>query len=423
VLTALQSDTRDELKQLLDGYGTALTYEPTAADDLTQDPAVKGETAAKSLNDSIKYAGPALRNASIVNHAFLGLQQHDLSGLVDATGTVTKALSRNEQSLKDFVTNFNTTMAALASEQGNLKRTIALLSPTLNHANQAFDSLNAAFPNTRAFAREILPGVRETPATIDASFPWIAQTRKLLGPTELRGLSKELRPATADLSRLVEESITTLPQADLVSQCVVNTILPTGDLKIQDGQFTSGKENYKEFWYSMVGLAGESQNFDGNGQYVRFAVGGGSQTVSTGKYGGPTGERLFSNVNQAPIGTRPLYPQKRPPYNHTAPCKDQKLPNLDGAKSGPPDASHPATGTPTGPLPGTPSVTTPSVTTPAGTVPSLSTPTVATTASRKGARKATARGTAAKRPAASSKQSLTAQILDRLNPFRSGGTR
>jgi phospholipid/cholesterol/gamma-HCH transport system substrate-binding protein len=185
VLSALQSDTRDDLKQLLEGYGTALTYEPTAADDATQDPAVKGETAAQSLNDSIDTAPGALRNASIVNHAFLGLERHDLSGLVDNTGKVTRALVRNEQSLKDFVTNFNTTMASLASRQSDLKQTIALLGPTLEHTNKALVHLNASFPNTRAFAKEILPGVEETPATIDAALPWIAQTRKLVSPAEL----------------------------------------------------------------------------------------------------------------------------------------------------------------------------------------------------------------------------------------------
>ena len=50
VLTALQSDTREDLKRLLEGYGTALTYKPTAADDAGQDPDVKGKTAAQALN-------------------------------------------------------------------------------------------------------------------------------------------------------------------------------------------------------------------------------------------------------------------------------------------------------------------------------------------------------------------------------------
>jgi phospholipid/cholesterol/gamma-HCH transport system substrate-binding protein len=391
VLSALQSNTREDLQRLLDGYGTALTYQPRAADDIGQDPAVKGESAARSLNDSISYAPGALKGTAIVNHAFLGLEQHDLSGLVESTGRVTKALARNEQSLQGFITNFNTTLAALASRRTELKQTIGQLGPTLEHTNSALTSLNASFPNTRAFAREILPGVKETPATIDAAEPWIAQTRKLLGPNELGGLAKELKPTTVDLARLADGSLTALPQADLVSQCVTHMILPVGDIKIQDGQFTSNEENYKEFWYAMVGLAGESQNFDGNGHYVRFQVGGGSQTISTGKYGGNTGEKLFANVNEAPLGTRPAYPGKRSPYNHSAPCKDQKLPDLNGAKTGAADGGggSPApasTGTPATPaLPSVPSV-----------------PTLPTASARS--------------------QSLTAQLISRLNPFRKEST-
>jgi ABC-type transporter Mla subunit MlaD len=399
VLTALQSDTREDLKRLLEGYGTALTYQPTAADDVGQDPAVKGETAARSLNDSITYAPGALKNASIVNNAFLGLQRHDLSGLVAGTAKVTKALGSNPEALKGFVTNFNTTLAALADEQSNLKATIGQLGPTLEHTDSALVSLNASFPNTRAFAKEILPGVKETPATIDAAEPWIAQARKLVSPAELGGLTKELKPTTVDLARLVDATLTALPQADLVSQCITHTILPTGDVKIEDGQFTSNEENYKEFWYAMVGLAGESQNFDGNGHYVRFAVGGGSQTISTGKYGGATGEKLYGRVNDPPLGTRPAFPGKRQPYNHTAACKDQKLPDLNGAKTGGADGAGQNIAPPA------PAVTTPTVSTPVGTVPSTTTPLPAPPALS---------------ASSSSKQSLTAQLVDRLNPFRKG---
>jgi virulence factor Mce-like protein len=396
VLSALQSNTRDDLKRLLEGYGTALTYQPTAADDATQDPAVRGQTAAQSLNDSIDTAPGALRNTAIVNDALLGLQRHDLSGLVDNTARVAKALSRNQQSLQDFVTNFNTTLAALASRQNELKQTIAKLGPTLQHTDTALTHLDASFPNARAFAREILPGVRETPATIDAALPWIAQTRKLVSQPELGGLLKELKPTTVDLARLVEGTLTALPQADLVSQCVTNVILPTGDVKIQDGQFTSNVENYKEFWYTMVGLAGESQNFDGNGHYVRFAVGGGAETISTGKYGGNAGEKLYGNVNEAPLGTRPAYPGKRPPYRHDAACKDQKIPDLNSARTGSADGGG---GTPA-PAPA------PSSTVPA--VPALpSTPSLPVAAS-------------ASKGQAASGDSLTAQLVDRLNPFRGG---
>jgi phospholipid/cholesterol/gamma-HCH transport system substrate-binding protein len=337
VLTALQQDTRKQLQELLDNYGRALTAKPTAAQDAQQDPSVRGLTAAAALNQSYKYGGPAFKSTSIVNDAFLGEQPHDLSNLIAGLDKTTKGLDQNEASLKDLITNFNTTMASFASQSGNLRQSIHLLAPTLDTADKALTSLNSSFPNTRAFAREILPGVRETPATINASFPWIAQTRKLLGQSELRGLVQQLSPATADLARLTDRTLKLLPQADLIAKCATNVILPTGDIKIADGPLTSGAENYKEFWYAMVGLAGEGQNFDGNGMYVRFQPGGGDQTISTGTVGPYTNSQLFANAVATPLGTRPAFTGHRTPYKPNVPCYTQKIPDLNGAATGPPD--------------------------------------------------------------------------------------
>ena len=91
-------------------------------------------------------------------------------------------------------------MGAFASEEGNLRASISELAPTLEIANAAFASLNAAFPPTRAWAIEILPGVRETAATIDAAFPWVEQVSALMGQPELGGLLDDLTPATRDLA-------------------------------------------------------------------------------------------------------------------------------------------------------------------------------------------------------------------------------
>ena len=194
-------------------------------------------------------------------------------------------------------------MAAFAGEAGNLSRSIRLLAPTLENANAALASLNAAFPPTRAFAREILPGVRETAPTIEASFPWVDQAHALVGPDELQGLVDELSPATRDLAKVIDTSFDLFPQADRVAKCLTRVVLPTGDVKIQDGPLSTNEENYKEFWYTMVGLAGEGQYFDGNGSYVRFQPGGGDQTVSLGK-ASPNVGALFGNAIARPLGTR-----------------------------------------------------------------------------------------------------------------------
>jgi phospholipid/cholesterol/gamma-HCH transport system substrate-binding protein len=332
VLSTLQSDARTDLQTVLQSYGDAIGGEPEPGEDADQVKATKGETAGKALNDTLEYSPDALRGTAIVNDAALGTELHDLSKLIAGQQKVSTALVSREEQLKDLVTNFSTTMAATASEADNLSRTVARLPRVLAAANPAFDNLNAAFPPLRAFSREILPGVRETPASIEASFPWIRQTRKLVSKPELQGLVNDLQPAIDDLARTTDATVQLLPQVDLVNRCALEILLPTGDVVIQDGALTTGIPNYKEFFQTLVGLSGESQNFDGNGGYTRFQPGGGDQTVSTGNV--PGIGQLFGNTANPPLGTRPAFPGKRPPYRNDLACHRNTPPNLDSAAIG-----------------------------------------------------------------------------------------
>ncbi|MDQ3742628.1 MAG: MlaD family protein, partial [Actinomycetota bacterium] len=190
VLGALQGDTREDLKTLLAELGRGLDGDPRESDRIMEgaDASTRGETGAESFNDTYDDAGPALRGAAIVNEAFLGTERHDLSRMIAGLQKVTAALGRNERTLQDFVENFNATLSIFADEKANVGATIRELAATLPQADRALAGLNRSFPSVRAFSREILPGVRETPATIRAARPWIAETRRLLRPSELQGL-------------------------------------------------------------------------------------------------------------------------------------------------------------------------------------------------------------------------------------------
>ena len=334
VLSSLQADTRRQLQRLLDGLGTGLTAKPTAAEDADADPSTQGQTAAAALNDAIPYGKPALEGTAIVAQALQGSDSHDLSALIKGLSRTTEGLGRNERQLEDLVVNFNRTVAATADRATDLRTSLRLLAPTLASADRALDALNAAFPDTRAFAREILPGVRETASTIDAAFPWVRQARGLVSPSELEGWVRALSPATTDLAKVIDTSVRLLPQADLAARCATRVVLPTGDVKISDPPLSTNTENYKELLYGLVGLTGEAQNFDGNGQYLRFHVGGGDQPVAVDL----GGERNFGNAVARPLGSRPAYPGKKPPYKPDAPCYKSAIPNLNGAATGPSDA-------------------------------------------------------------------------------------
>jgi ABC-type transporter Mla subunit MlaD len=332
LLGILDTNTRDDLRKLLIGYGGALNNQPEPGEDDDQDPDTQGETAGQSLNDSLEYSADALRGGAVVNQATLGVEAHDLSKLISGQQRVFAALSRNEGVLKDLITNFNTTMGALAAEESNLRETVSLLPEVLEAANPTLDSLNAAFPPTRAWALEMIPGVRETPATLDAGFPWIRQTRALLRPSELQGLVNELQPAVDDFAQFTDGQIELLPVLDLFNRCQLRVILPTGDTRIEDGSLSTGLRNYQEFFQTMVGLSGESAGFDGNGSYTRFQAAGGGYQVKTP----PVGifrEGLFGSAAAPPLGTRPARGPK-PPYRPSEACHRQTPPDLNAARIG-----------------------------------------------------------------------------------------
>jgi phospholipid/cholesterol/gamma-HCH transport system substrate-binding protein len=341
VLTTLQTDTRASLQQTLRGLGAAFSSEPTPDDDADQDPGVRGLTGAEALNKTLEQSPAALRDSAIVNDALLGEAPRDLSRTIRGIARLSSGLARDEVALRDLVSEFNTTMAAMASRAPELSETFRLLGPTAANARRGFGSIERALPPTTAFAREILPGVRETPATIAASGPWLDQAEKLFGPAELGGLLDHLGPATADLARLGHESRKFLPVVDRFNRCMLEVFIPTVKLRVEDGPFSSGVENYKEFWYAMVGQAGEGQSFDGNGSFLRLMAPGGAQTITTGKTNF-TGDPMFGRVTTPPLRTRPAFPGSAPPLRRDVPCHRNPVPDIHGPASfGPADGSRP----------------------------------------------------------------------------------
>jgi phospholipid/cholesterol/gamma-HCH transport system substrate-binding protein len=344
ILTTLQAPDRENLSKLLRGYGAALNEEPTAADDQGQDPDIQGETAAEAINDSFRYGGPAGRDSAIVNEALLGTVPGDLSGLIAANSRVFGALVSREEQLKDLITNFNTFSGALAAESDNLAETIRLLAPTLENATPSLRNTNATFPYLRAFARDIEPGIRELPAVIDVADPWIKQTRALLDRDELGRLAYQLRLTGPPAAQTAAAAPGLFSETELLSRCTSDVLIPTGDVPITDIFTPSNVPNYKEFGYAVTGFAGETQNFDGNGAYIRFQTGGGDFGGNDGLVnmpvpgaGFPKDAVVWGRTQAEPLATQPMMGAK-PPYRTDVACHTNPIPNLNGpaATPGPP---------------------------------------------------------------------------------------
>jgi phospholipid/cholesterol/gamma-HCH transport system substrate-binding protein len=344
ILTALQSPVRADLSRLLESYGTALTHEPTAEEDVTQLPEVKGKSGAEALNGAFRYGGEAGKYSAQVTNALLGTQKRDLSRLVAGAGRAFGALASRERDLQGLIENFDVFTGALANQSANLTATVHLLAPTLRVTQASLVSLNRTLPPLRTYAIELEPAVAELPGLIAASKPFLAQVRPLLSAREAGGTVKLLRESTPALARAAQVSkANTLPQLNQLSVCTTKVMVPTMDQTIED-RFSTGGPNYREFLYNLVNFAGMAQNFDGNGPYARTNVGGGPVLVGEpNPKGNP--DTLSDAINYAhtieePLGTQPRLGGK-PPLKPEVRCYTNPVPDVNGplGQVGPPSPS------------------------------------------------------------------------------------
>jgi phospholipid/cholesterol/gamma-HCH transport system substrate-binding protein len=319
VLTGLQTNTRQNLQTLLQQYGKAV------------------KVGGPSFNQSIQYWLPAYEYSSIVSHDALGLQPHDLSNYIAASGSVAGAVDAHPAQLESLITDFNTTANAFARVNGALQNTVIQLPRTLAAAMPAFNALNTAFPPLRQLARTLIPGVKSTGPTVDASLPFITQLNDLVQPAELRGLTSDLKVTVPALARLSQATIPLMrDEIRPASSCVVNVIHPWSELTVPDPNFNASngfppRKVYVEAVDYLPGLAGESRDFDANGPYIRVLGTGGTLTYSLSP-------GLFGQSLSKIEAVQPELPPggKRPPYEETVPCETQApITNLATPSSGP----------------------------------------------------------------------------------------
>ena len=310
--------------------GRALTYKPTdGAGRRRRTRACAARRAAQSLNDAIRYGARSLKGTAIVERRVPGHRaprpvaahrraEPDHRGPGAQRGAAQGP--RHELQHDDG--------GDRVARRPTCSASIRLLAPTLAERRQRADVAQRLVPeHARLRARD--PARRPRDAGHDRRRVPVdrAGARAARARPSCRAWSSELSPATRDLAKVIDATPAAAAAGrpgrqvrDERRSCRPATSRST------TAPLSTGAENYKEFWYTMVGLAGEGQNFDGNGMYVRFQPGGGDQTISTGQVGRHSRDKLFANAILKPLGTRPAYPGKRPPYKPDVPCYKNALP-------------------------------------------------------------------------------------------------
>jgi phospholipid/cholesterol/gamma-HCH transport system substrate-binding protein len=269
ILTTLQADVRDQLQIALEEFGSALV----------------DHGGAEGFQELYRSSPGANKFTAQVNEAFLGKNPHDLSDLIKNLDRVLRGLGRNEEALKDLVTNFRIFSGSFAAEDQALARAIAELPRVFEEGDTALAALNRSFPPLRAFAREALPGTRTTPEALEAATPLLRQLRLLASEQELRGLVHDLEPTVEHLAQVSEGSPATFRRVRQFSSCFNEVVIPWQNSTVDPPDSYPHQPTgrvFQEAAYGLVGIAGESRSGDANGQYIRTLGGGGLNTLNLG---------------------------------------------------------------------------------------------------------------------------------------------
>ena len=336
----LQLPQRANLQKVLAGLGTGLNATPTPAEDLTFEPSVRGLSGGEALNLLYREGEVAARSTAIVNAAYLGENPNELRNLLRGLGRLTGTVNARADDVQGFVRNFATFPGALAAESESLSETIRELPPTLTTARTSLSNLNRALPALRGFAIAITPGVNEIPETIRAVRPLANQLKPLLTESELLGLTRIIKNNTPATTTSARATLALLPQLQYFGLCVAGNIIPTGDQVITDGGLGNGQKASRQALYSAVNVAGSTSTFDGNGPFIRFQVGGGTEKVQMpDPLVGGILTPLYGRTPVPTLGTSPL-DLGTPPLVTDQPCYTQDVPDLNSpAAVGPGPAS------------------------------------------------------------------------------------
>jgi phospholipid/cholesterol/gamma-HCH transport system substrate-binding protein len=315
VLRVLQRDTRTDLQTLFKEFALGLDG-----------------GGAEAFNRSIKFWKPAYQYSSLANDATLGTEPHDLSKLVRGQAKVFRSLSSDEQALGDLVTNLNTTFAAFASQDQNLRAAIPALDNVLKVGNPALASLNDSLPSLRQFARDALPAAKSSLPTIEQSMPFVTQARRLVSKQELRGLAADLRPTIPALAQLNANTVPFLDQSRALSACTSNVLVPFATKPIPDPVFNIPNSSFlHDSNHGFVGLAGESRINDGN--TPMFHVQQGAGPFSVVQTSADLGKLVsFGGLDFKPEGTMPAKPDHRPVFRPGTPCEKQEVADLNAPR-------------------------------------------------------------------------------------------
>ena len=196
VLSALDADTRDYLKLLLNAGGQGL----------------KGE--GRSLSAVFRRFDPTARDLRRVTE-LVSQRQRNLARVVHNFAALSAALGAKDDQLAQLVDSSNAVFRSFADQEASLRQTIALLPGALQATHGALDRTDALARQLGPALQALRPGARALGPTLRQVRPFVTGTvapiRDQIRPFTRAALptARALRPTARDLTKVTPNLTTT----------------------------------------------------------------------------------------------------------------------------------------------------------------------------------------------------------------------
>jgi len=189
VLAALDGDTRDYLKLLLNAGGQGL----------------RGE--GRNLSAVLRRFDPTARDLRKVT-AMVAQRQRNLARVVHNFAALSAALGAKDDQIAQFVDSSNAVFQSFADQESSLRQTIALLPGALSATHGALDRTDALARQLGPALQALRPGARALGPTLRQVRPFVTGTvgpiRDQIRPFTRAALptARALRPTAHDLTKV-----------------------------------------------------------------------------------------------------------------------------------------------------------------------------------------------------------------------------
>jgi phospholipid/cholesterol/gamma-HCH transport system substrate-binding protein len=255
VLSALDADTRDYLRILLNDAGTALR----------DDGADGAQGAPADLREAFKRFEPTARDARRLTRA-LAKRRRNIERVIHSFQQISTELATKDEQLAQLVDSANANFAAFADEEASLREALRLFpgalsqtATTLRDVDALAAELGPALEDLRPFARELAPSLRR-------QRPFLRETTPIVRD-QIRPFARDVQPTVRDLRAATEDLAPVAPRLTR-SFKVLNAFLNTLAYD------PPGRGDSFLFWSGWAAHAGAllSNTQDAHGPMIRGMV-------------------------------------------------------------------------------------------------------------------------------------------------------